>query len=204
MGKLPFHFPEVEIGFMEGFNKAIGENARVLRERYMAPDNVLKFSHGRTWEAPANALGDTKGEMNEHSTETKLNLKDIAEGKVEAVFVAVSQITADMNAQMERLLIYTMGRSTERSGQFVNGSEKTFPEAMYEALEMMELPLDEDGELSMPTMFIHPSQSSKLQAQMKTAGVEFERKFSMLKEKKKSDAQERERQRLARFERLQK
>ncbi|MCZ4354894.1 hypothetical protein O4H61_20525 [Roseovarius aestuarii] len=201
MGKVPFHFPEVETEFMKGFAEAIGENARILRERYMAPDNVLKFSHGRTWEAPANALGDTTGEIKQHGTETELNLKDIAAGKVETVFLAVSQVTDDMNSQMERLLFETMSNSTKKSGQVVDGSQKTFPESMYEMLEMMELPLDDDGELSMPTMFIHPSQSAKLEAQVKSAGIEFDEKFSALKERKKFEAQERERQRLARFER---
>ncbi len=201
MGKVPFHFPEVEIEFMKGFAGAIGENARVLRERFIAPDNFLRFSHGRIWEAPANALGDKMGEINQHGTETELNLEDIAAGKVEAVFLAVSQITDDMNSQMEQLLIDTMTRSTEKSGQVVYGAAKTFPESMYEMLEMMELPLDDDGELSMPTMLIHPSQSSKLEAQIQAAGAEFEGKFSSLKRKKKIEAQKRERQRLARFER---
>ena len=56
MGKVPFHFPAVEIDFMTGFASAIGENVRVLSERYMSPGNILKFSHGNTWEAPANPI----------------------------------------------------------------------------------------------------------------------------------------------------
>ena len=79
-----------------------------FREQYMAPDNVLKFSHGRTWEAPANYLGDKAGEIEAHSSVTELNLQDIAAGKVEVVFLAVSKVTADMNSQMERMLFETM------------------------------------------------------------------------------------------------
>lgn len=201
MGKVPFHFPTVEAEFMAGFASAIGENVRVLGERYMSPVNVLKFSHGRTWEAPANVLGDRTGELKEHGTETALNLKDIAAGKIETVFLAVSQATADMSNQMERLLIETMINSTEKSGQIVDGAHKTFPESMYEILEMMELPLDEKGELSMPTMFIDPSQSEVLESQIKSAGASFEERLSALKDKKKLEAQERERRRLDRFER---
>ena len=50
-------------------------------------------------------------------------------------------------------------------------------------------------------MFIHPSQTAKLKAELDSAGKEFGERFEALKEKKKAEAQERERQRLARFER---
>jgi hypothetical protein len=106
-----------------------------------------------------------------------------------------------MNSQMERLLVETLSHSTEKSGQVVDGAQKTFPESMYEMVEKMELPLDKEGELSMPTMIIHPSQSPKLEAQFTSAGPEFEEKFAELKDRKKKEAQEREEQRLARFER---
>jgi hypothetical protein len=201
MGKVPFLFPDVEVEFTKGFSKAIDSNFRMFSEQYMSPDNVLKFNHGRMWEAPANASGDTMGEMSEHGTETKLSLKDIAEGNVESIFRAISQVTDDIKTQVERQLFDIITTSTEKSGNVVNGSQKTFPQSMYEMLEMMQLPLDDAGELSMPTMFIHPSQTAKLKAELDSAGKEFGERFEALKEKKKAEAQERERQRLARFER---
>lgn len=186
MGKVPFHFPELKIEFMKGFAEAVGENARILREQFMAPDNVLKFSHGRTWEAPANNLGDKTGEVKAHRSAAELNLQDIVAGKVDAVFLAVSELTEDMHSQMERLLLETLFNATEKSGQVVDGAKKTFPESMYEMIEMMDLPLDAGGELSMPTMLIHPSQTEKLKSQIKSVGVEFDEKFSELKERKNS------------------
>ncbi|OLS50689.1 hypothetical protein BV392_00815 [Rhodovulum sulfidophilum] len=75
---------------------------------------------------------------------------------------------------------------------------------MYEMLEVMEVPLGQDGELSMPIMFISPYQRSKVQAQIEAAGAEFEIKFSALKDKKKAEAQDRERKRLSLFERIEK
>lgn len=203
MGKVPFHFPEIEIEFMKGFAKEIGEKARVLREQYMKPENVLKFSHGNTWESPANELGDKVGKLKEHRTGTELSLVDIANGRAEAVFETVSQVTGDMHSQIESMIIETIVRSTNESGQVIDGTQKTFPESMYDMVEMLELPLDEKGELSMPSMLILPSQSPKLHAQIASAGPEFEQRFSMLKDRKKKEAQESESKRLSRFQRPQ-
>jgi hypothetical protein len=187
---------------MRSFAEQVGENTRYLRERYMDPQNVLKFSHGHSWEAPANELGDKKGTIQQHGTETEIRLSDIAEGRAHVIFDAVNQVTQDMHDQMERMMFETMKAATDRTGQVVHAAGRPMPETMYEMLENMELSLGKDGELSMPSMFIHPSQTPKIMAELDKAGHEFKQRFELLKAKKKEAARIKEQERLARFERL--
>jgi len=200
MTKLPFRNPGIERAFMTSFASAVGENAKALREQFMLPENVLKLTHGRTWETPANEIGDKAGTIKQHGTQTELKLADIAAGRIEQIFVDVDVITKEMHSQMERMMFDTMIHTTDKTGQVVDGRNKSFPEAVYETMEIMELPLGDDGELSMPTMFIHPSQSKKLEKQISEVDPLFEKKFAELKQKKKSEAEKREQKRLARFE----
>lgn len=202
MGKCPLLSNEDSSEFMRSFAEQVGENTRYLRERYMDPQNVLKFSHGHSWEAPANELGDKKGTIQQHGTETEIRLSDIAEGRAHVIFDAVNQVTQDMHDQMERVMFETMKAATDRTGQVVHAAGRPMPETMYEMLEKMELPLGKDGELSMPSMFIHPSQTLKIMAELDKAGPEFEQRFELLKAKKKEAARIKEQERLARFERL--
>lgn len=201
MSKLPFRYPDIERLFMGSFASAVGNNAKALREQYMAPENVLKFTHGKTWEAPANELGDKVGTVTRHGTETELKLADVVAGKIERIFMDVDTVTNQMHSQMERMLFDTMRQATDKTGQVVDGRNKTLPEAMYETVEMLELPLSDDGELSMPTMFIHPSQSKELEEQIAKIDPQFDERFAELKLRKKNEAEVREKARLARFER---
>lgn len=202
MGKCPLLSNEDSSEFMRSFAEQVGENTRYLRERYMDPENVLKFSHGHSWEAPANELGDKKGTFQRHGTETKVRLSDIAEGRAHVVIDALNQVTRDMHDQMERMMFETMKAATDQTGQVVNANGRSMPETMYEMLEKMELPLRNDGELSMPSMFIHPSQYPKIMAELDKAGTEFQQRLESLKVKKKEEARIKEQERLARFERL--
>ena len=202
MGKCPLLFKEDYSEFMRSFAEQVGENIRYLRERYMDPQNVLKFSHGHSWEAPANELGDKKGTIQQHGTETEIRLSDIAEGRAQVIFDAINKVTRDMHDQMERMMLETMKEATDRTGQVVCAAGRPMTETMYEMLEKMELPLGKDGELSMPSMFVHPSQTPKIMAEPDTVGPEFEKKFELLKERKKEEARIKEQERLSRFERL--
>lgn len=201
MTKIPFMFKGLKSEFMNGFAEAVGENSRILRERFVAADNVISFNHGRIWEMPCNTPGDAATELKEHGASIEFKLDDIIDGRVEIVFEAILQMTSDLNAQSERLLINTLSESTEKSGQVVDGTQATFPESMFKMLELIELPLDGKGELSMPKIIVHPSQIAKMEAEMSLAGTEFTVKFEALKAQKKQEAMEREEKRLARFER---
>lgn len=203
MSKLPFRYPDIERVFMSGFANEVGNKTKSLREQFMAPENVLKFTHGITWEAPANELGDKVGTFKRYGSEIELNLADVVNGKLGLIFEHVQAITDEVHLQLERSLFETVHDTTERTGQVVDGRNKSFPEAMFESVEMLNLPIGEDGELSLPTMFVHPSQGEKIGEQFANLPPEFAKKFEELKDRKKNEAQVREQERLDRFEKRQ-
>jgi len=47
---------EIENEFMKSLTHQIRILSRTMRGQFMAPENSLKFTHGRLWENPANPL----------------------------------------------------------------------------------------------------------------------------------------------------
>lgn len=201
MRKVPFIDRDLQSAFMKSFTQDVSSIAEAYRNQYLHPDNVLSFNHGRRWEAPANKVGDRVGHIQMHGTETTIDLSDIVAGKVEVIFETAVQVSNSMHEQMTKMLVETLHRGTEATGQTVDASGRPMYEAMYEVLEKMPPTLNDDGELSMPTMFIHPSQSEKISKDLNSAGSDFERKFDALKERKRAEALKNEADRIAKFER---
>lgn len=202
MGKCPLLSIEDSWEFMRVFLEQVNESARSRRERYMNPQNVLKFSHGHSWEAPANELGDKSGTFEKLAAELEIQLSDIAEGRAQVIFDAIDQVALSIHDQMERRMLETMVEATERTGKVVDAAGRPVLEAIYEMLDKMELSLGEDGELAMPSLFVHPSQAPKILAELNSAGPETKERIELLKERKKEAAHIKEQDRLSRFERL--
>lgn len=199
--KFPFLNVSAEAAFMAGFSSEIGNRLNRLRERYLPSENVLHFNHGRHWEAPANELGEKAGTMDSFGAESQLNLSDITNYRTNAIFDIIDHMTSALNAEFERLMIDTLSSATEKSGQIVSAAGRSKAEAMYEMIEKMELSLDKDGELSMPSLIANQQVAVDIMSQLEKTTPEFEDRLNSLKARKKKEAQEREVQRLARFDR---
>lgn len=153
----PFLFKSIDKHFMKSFLKDVGTRLQKKQEAVMSPDNVLQFQHGRHWDTPANELGDKSGEIKEMSTLSELPLKDVVAGNPMAIFRSAEGISKEMHEQMMAVMIQAVSASTENSGNVINSSGRPIQETFLEMLEAMPLPLDESGEISMPSMVLHLS-----------------------------------------------
>ena len=187
--------------YMIGFSKDVGDRSEQKRNELMDPRNVLSFRHGRKWESPANEFGDTSTEMTEHSTTTKLHLRDVVLGDPTVTFRTAMTASEQMHSSVMNSMISTLSVSTAQSGNVVNAAGRPFLEAFAEMLEMIQPTLGDDGELQLPTMLVHPSQGPKLAAEFEAAGPDFEKRIDELKARKKLEAEENEKARVDRFER---
>jgi len=199
--KIPFISRSLRKAFMEGFVRDVGERSRLKRENVMDPRNVLEFQHGRTWKSPANEHGDQDGELTLHSTETELHMKDIVNGNPMVIFRTTEYISSKMHDSFMSAMFDKVHAATSNSGNVVNTTDGSWPNAMNDMLEMLVPSLDENGELQMPTMFVAPSQGEKIVTELKAAGPEFEKHIEDLKERKKLEAQANEDTRRKKFER---
>jgi len=185
---------------MEEFAKDVVDRSNLMRGAILNPNNVLRYNHGGTFQSPANTKGDQTGEFKKHSSVTEISIDDIVTGRTIKIFANAQDVSEQMHESITGEVIKAVSSVTEKTGNVVDGRDKPIHEALYESLEKLELPLDENGELSMPTMMVAPALYDKLKHPPST-GEEFEKRLEALKVKKKNEAIQREKDRISRFER---
>jgi len=88
----------------------------------------------------------------------------VRRGDIEALVAQMDLAADDLAEGLVGVLIENINKVTESTGNVVDaGGAFTF-EKFYEALEMIDWSLDDDDQLSMPQLVVHPDTAEKLQA----------------------------------------
>jgi len=199
MTKQPFLNPQLEEAFMTSFTNDVSKQFSAIRDNLVSSKNVLAYNHGHNFQNPANPHGGDSTGIKKHSTVTEISFEDIREQNAERIFLNAQEMSNQMQTLFHGELIQVVSEATEKTGNIVDGKGKTIHETLYETLEMLEPILDENGELSMPTIMVHPD-DTRFQKPLKE-DPEFTKRFEALKLQKKIEATEKEAQRLMKFER---
>lgn len=200
MAKQPLVNPQLENDFMRSFAKDVMERSNAMRGEFLSPENTLRYNHGSMFKSPANTKGGQSAGIKKHSSITEISYADIVSGNIAQIFFSAQDVSKQMTESITGEMIRVVTNATEETGNIINTKEKSIHEAFYESMEMMELPLDEDGELSMPTMMVGPEVFEKLK-NAPPADDELNARLEALKKRKKEEAIEREKLRLSKFER---
>lgn len=75
---------------------------------------------------------------------------------IDELMAMISDASATMAAQLQRQLLDHIQRLTEATGQVVSGAGKDPVDAILESLEVMEMSIDDDGNLALPTLVMNP------------------------------------------------
>jgi hypothetical protein len=89
-------------------------------------------------------------------------LRAVRDGDFEPLVVGLSEGSDELASGLMKMVIATVSRVTEATGNVVTSSDGMTFEAFYEALDGMEWSLTEDDELSLPTLLMHPDTVEKL------------------------------------------
>ena len=200
--KIPFISNTLEKAVAEAFSKEIDRRTRAKQERIFGRQEAGDLQHGRQWESPANELGEKSGEMETHSFEMSVDIKEIVAGNPIVIFKHAELVATEMSNSFEKMLFNKLESSTALADNAVNAAEHdTFAEALAQSLERIEMSVDEQGNLQLPTIFVPPEYLERTLKQLKTAGPEYEKRIEEIKERKRQEALQREQERLNKFER---
>lgn len=151
----PFRAPEYEQAFRMFFGEAIHEVARVMdpllaeipfEQTPGAIGSVIQDQHGEDVELVSPPI----------STEFEMSLNSVIEGDLEAVLLMIDSLAAKLSRGLAETMFASLNTVTEATGNVVDGSGKPTFDAMIDALETIEMTLDENDELSLPTMVVNP------------------------------------------------
>ena len=157
-----FALPEYDRAFAAFVHESVRELARA-RDPLLAQ---MKFAP--TSGPLGSSIRDREGEEveippGEVSYEIGASWAAIAAGDFDALYIALDEAAESLAKSLVGLWVGTMERITDATGNVVDaGGQFTF-EVLYEALEGLEYTLDENDELVMPTLVMHPDDAKQLQ-----------------------------------------
>lgn len=120
----------------------------------------------------------------------RIEYKDVPDMTLENVFSLFQQKGKEMGEQMGRYMFKTVDEITKESGNIVDSHGKPFSlDLMFETIEKMQIPFDEQGNPVMPTLVIHPNMSPRLKEIMEKEEVvkEYEERHKKLIEQKRKE-----------------
>ena len=129
------------------------------------------------------------------STEVTSDLKAVRAGDYERLYEAMYESADSMAEQLVGYFVEGMGKVTEGTGNVTEADGRPFGfDVLYETLEKLEFSVDENDELVMPSLVMHPTQAEKLR-DLAPLTDEQQRKLDELKERKREEALARRRRR---------
>ncbi|MEA2475122.1 MAG: hypothetical protein QOE06_3037 [Thermoleophilaceae bacterium] len=129
------------------------------------------------------------------STEITSDLKAVREGHYEQLYEAMYESADAMAEQLVGYFIESIGKVTEGTGNVLDAGGRPFGfDVLYETLENLEFSLDENDELVMPSLIMHPKNAEKLR-DLPPLTDEQQRRLDALKERKRTEALARRRRR---------
>lgn len=75
---------------------------------------------------------------------------------IEELMAVIGEVAIAMAEQLQAELLAHVGRLSDASGTTVDGAGKGFVDGLIEALEHMDLSVDDDGKLVLPTLVVNP------------------------------------------------
>jgi hypothetical protein len=159
---MPFALPDYDLACAYVISRVTKDIARasspVLSQIKVVPmqstvSTVVETRDAMALDLPAEPIGFELG----------VKAEDVRDGNFEALQVKLVEAAKGYAKQLSKLVYGTLGKITTATGNTLDagGHPLTF-EMLHEMLDKMEWTLDENDELSTPSLVMHPETASKL------------------------------------------
>jgi hypothetical protein len=185
--------------FASSFVEALAAIQHAHARQFIAPENMQRLRHGRTWTEPA---GETfkEGELKAHSAEMITPFEDIVRNDLSLIHRSILAITSSLQSQFQASLYSTISDACDRSGNVVHAEKGvSFAEMFKAMLEKIEFVADKEGRVSMPHLHLDSMAVDKIREELARQPPEFEVEIERIKAEKVSAAVRNEAERKKRF-----
>jgi hypothetical protein len=189
---MPFALPEYDQAFAHFVHTATGELARASSP--LLADLPREPAVGGGSVVDQRGVGTLELEGEHIEFDITVNLDDVRQGAFESLLTELATASEELARQQVGLLIASMQKITDYSGNVVKGDGEINFETFYRALDGMDFSLTDEGELSMPTIVMHPDAYAKAQA-LPPLTPEQQERLDALKKRKHEEALARRRSR---------
>jgi hypothetical protein len=202
MNKKPFPFSAEHNAFMRSFIEQVGDRVRIEQQKYVAKSNIQFFNHGLRWQSHNSSAPDEVSSLKKFSHETSFPIDDIMSYRLDLISEKVEELSQNMAITFARELFQTVSSSCEKSGNIVEGHQRTPAQSFLEVLERVEFGVNRDGEPVLPSLHLGPEAFNAFKNDPIMQNPEFQRRVQEIKTAKIEAARLREAERLSKFKKV--
>lgn len=185
--------------FHRSFAKLLMKVQKQTTSRYLSPENTHQFKHGGQWVHPAAPESLVSG-IKEHSSKTTVPFEKLVNHDLAVIDQVVGKFAEDMERQFLQMMYSTVSAAAEMAGNTIDVKAiGSLSEAFAQMLEKVQFSADKFGKVSLPEIHLAPESGEKLRRSISEAPPEFHQRIEEIKERKTSEAIEREAHRKSRF-----
>lgn len=195
---IPFSNKKESEIFAKSLNEFIVKANSKKMSAYMSSENMYTLHHGSSFSSTDN----NESKLTKHAVNIEFEYSNIRLYKIEQFYVFINDFIEQMSSQMTKTLFKIISDSCDKVGNTIDVKQKklTNPEAFLEMIQKVEFSVDKNGEVLLPTIYLHPSQSQKFMEEIKTQDGEYSNKIEEIKKEKSEQAIIKENERLLKFE----
>jgi hypothetical protein len=199
--KIPFPASEAS----EGFTRSLAESTQALvdqnRARFIPPENILRLRHGEGWNIRRTDASEDIGSFEEIEALQSIGKDRILSNDLNALLEFVQAMVKELSERDERLMIETIARAAELSGNEVSAPEAGSPaESFLEALKRVKFSADKEGKVSKPQLILSPETEKEMREDPRGQGPAFDLEVKAVTLEKEAEAVREELHRLSRYE----
>jgi hypothetical protein len=199
--KIPFPASEAS----EGFTRSLAESTQALvdqnRTRFIPPENILRLRHGEGWNIRRTDASEDIGSFEEIEALQSIGKDRILSNDLNALREFVQAVVKELSERHERLMIETIARAVEQSGNGVSAPEAGSPaESFLETLKRVKFSADKEGNVSKPQLILSPETEKEMREDPRGQGPAFDLEVKAVTLEKEAEAVREELDRLSRYE----
>lgn len=197
--KLPFNYNDESAEFSNALISLMQKAHRKQISQYVSDDNVHKFYHGKGWVRVSNNDSEASS-LQSLSVTLTIEKENILRNDASKLFAFMNEFIDGFTSQMVGNLFATASNACEKTGNVVNMSDHTSQaDAFLDMLKKIEFSVDENGQVSLPSIHVGPSAAGPLIKELESQPQSFHDEVKLVKKQKSESAIEREKLRLSKF-----
>lgn len=196
--KHPFPFDIEAENVMDAYMHEAGEKVHAEQGRHVSAQNFQSFNHGASWQSHHSYAPDRVDNLKTLTHETKLDLEDIALGRLGIIESSQSALVRSMADGFAKSLYEMISDVCEENGNVVRGTG-SLGEQLLEALESIEFMVDRDGNVSRPEIRVGSGMIERFKTDPSLHSPELQARADAITALKTSQALEKEAARKSKF-----
>lgn len=166
-----------------------------------APGNRQSFHHGQGWATQRESAPDYAGKFQLQQVENAIKFESVMSNDLPTMLNFIETFAQQFADHIKKLAYQRASEAAESVGNTVSAQESGSTAAAFlEMLRKIEFGVDQQGNVSLPAIHIHPDNADKFFAELESQGQEFEQEVERIKQEKIVAALVRERERLSKYQ----